>query len=280
MSKVYIRDKENLLWIPISAGAGAVPNKVNAVLAGAFPQPWKSICGLTDPPAGQKRKIRNLANNAWIDLDEFSVINPPVQVGAVVYQGTSGTSINIRPATGAVAGDLIVGFIHSAAATATFSDNAATVLTQTSGSNLNLCIAWAIHDGVTVNYRVNISASAYCEAMSVTIRGAGAAPACLNASVYRSVVSALAVRDHPTTQNAITSYMSFFHVVDTQANGDPYVDNDPNWAIAYSNLGTTNNYNQMVCSLTGMNIGAIPNPSIDAEASGTRWKGVKLRVDA
>jgi hypothetical protein len=275
MSKVFIRSRSDL-WIPISAESGAVPNQVNAQTLGGV---WKSIGGLVDPTV-QKRRIRNAANNGWIDLDQFSTVNPPVQIGNVRYQATSGTQAAIRPDAGAQAGDLLIGFIHSSYSTCTFVSGTATVLTQDSGLNLNLCIAWAVHDGVSSGYTVGLSASSTFEVMGVTVRGAGAAPACLAPSLYRYVGAATSVRDHPTVQNAGRSYLSYFHVVDLQTGGRPYSNGDPFWNVIYSNYGTASNYDQMLASVSDTVVGPVPLPTINAQASGTRWKGIKLVVEA
>lgn len=275
MSKVFIRSVSDL-WIPISAESGAVPNQVNAQTLGGV---WKSVGGLVDP-VGQKRKIRNAANNGWVALDQFSTVDPPVQIGNVTYQASSGTIAAIRPNAGAQAGDLIIGFIHSSYSTTTFVGNTATVLTQVSNNNLNLCIAWAVHDGVSSGYFVGLAASSIFEVQSVTVRGAGAAPDCLTAANYRFVSAATSVRDSIEEMNAGTSYLSYFHVVDLQTGGRPYSNGDPFWNVIYQNNGTATNYDQMLASVSDTAVGIVPNPRINAKASGTRWRGVKLLVEA
>jgi hypothetical protein len=171
MSKVFIRDKANLLWIPISAGAGAVPNKVNAVLAGAWPQPWKSICGLTDPPSGQKRKIRNLANDAWIDLDEFSVINPPYLSGSIGTREISASNPLIRVPVGAVAGDLILSF-HFAQVLCTFTSGSAEILSSTANPTVSVGVSVKVHDGVATSYNVIGSVAGYKTTISAIVKNA------------------------------------------------------------------------------------------------------------
>ena len=151
MSLVYLRNSSNSAWVPISADAGAIPNKVNGLTQSLA---FKSICGVASPTT--PRYIRDQSNSNWIPLDETSTL--PFVRSVDFYFNSSARSITMPMPTDVVWGDLIVAWMT----TQNTGTASACAMTATTGwerrtrSNVNYLGAnsaafWDKKDGNTSN---------------------------------------------------------------------------------------------------------------------------------
>ena len=237
MSLVYVRNAAGSAWVPISHEANAVPGKVNALDGGVF----KSICGVLDPTT--PRKIRNQANDGWIDLDSYTVLDPPTIIGAASNTRYS-NGARCYPASGAQAGDLIVGqcAIRTTIPTTWSPATNMRLLWNFSSSQYlsQVCLVAIVHTGANY-YQVGCSEFGNLTTLSMTLRGA-ALPAALSVGVSTQFPEG----DIKTVADQVVtaSSQSLLFLMDETNNGVPYTYNSGPWSI-YNEYAAPNDNTDM-----------------------------------
>lgn len=266
MSLVYIRNAANNAWVPISAEAGAIPNKVNAQTI--TPGDFKSICGLDAPPA-EVRYIRNLANDDWISLDKIASPPPFLVPGSAYAIAESSAPIqtyNTPP--GAQVGDMIVTMATSGNNSRVFSSiDGNTVISFSSGNRASNGVYLAVHDG-RASYKVECSATVQYSVITCAVRGhvGGIAATVWNPQYAPEVNTARRQNFSPITlpDNSFALFMNG----DRFNTGYPYTP-DANFSLAFENQSVQTNYSDMFFGERTIIAGeTTPNPDWNSSGSG------------